>query len=173
MTTAQLDMLTESVHDTLLNYINMISNIPSNDRENKSKKVELLYGLIEYMLTDEIVHGIIMRSKFIKFNSILLKNFKDYRKDSLVLNHEYMMNAMDELEGLIYNNCALKCLCKHQYCLYKENTRPKSKVMLKRPQFVKDKSIAILKKVAADGAYGAYGCLRRSERLINKRKRDE
>ena len=176
MTTAQLDILTESVYDTLLNYINIVNDVNDVYSNDKERKVELLYGLVEYMLTDEVIQGIIMRSKFNKFTKILFKKLVDYRQDAFVLNHEHLMKAMDELQGIIYDNCDLKCVCKCHYCLYKENTRPRGKLMLERPQFVKDKGIAILKKVAAGGAYDVDcndGCLRRSERLINKRKRDE
>ena len=188
MTTAQLDMLTDRVHDTLLNYINIVNDVYSNDKE---RKVGLLYGLIEYILTDEVIHGIIIRTKFNNFSNILLKKLEEYRQDRLVLEHEHLMKAMDELHGIIYDNCILKRDCKSKNYLYKENTRPRGKLMLERPEFVKYESIAKLKKAAACDACGACGdacgdaaacdacgdaCgrLRRSERLMNKkRKRDE
>lgn len=171
MATAQLDMLTDSVYDTLLKYIKMINRVSSS---NEVEKVELLHGLIEYMLTNEVIHGVIMRSKFDRFNNLLFKKLEIYRQYSLVLQNEYMMKAMDELQGIIYNNCILKCDCKCRYCLYKENTRPRGKIMLERPQFVKDESIAKLKKVAAYADGSDVVVLRRSERcLMNKRKRDE
>jgi len=187
MANAQLDMLTDRVHDTLLNYINIVNRDYSSSTGMKERirveKVELLYGLIEYILTDEVIHGIIIRTKFNNFSNILLKKLEEYRQDRLVLEHEHLMKAMDELHGIIYDNCILKRDCKSKNYLYKENTRPRGKLMLERPEFVKYESIAKLKKAAgaadaggaADAADAAdAGCLRRSERLMNKkRKRDE
>jgi len=176
MTTAQLDMLTDRVHDTLLNYINIVNDVNDVYSNDKERKVGLLYGLIEYILTDEVIHGIIIRTKFNNFSNILLKKMEEYRQDRLVLEHEHLMKAMDELHGIIYDNCILKRDCKSKNYLYKENTRPRGKLMLERPQFVKDESIAKLKKAAAcgDACGDACGRLRRSERLMNKkRKRDE